>query len=669
MNSRPAQTDPVVAFRRELRLGRTEAALGILIENSGAPAADAELCDWLLGEGRHEQAAPLLQRLARQDDLHGRIARSALALASGELGTAVEAARSALAINRNSASALGHLGRALFNAGRLADAERCFAEAVDCDPESALAWYNRGHLERAAGQMDRALEAYGRALDLAPGFRAARLNRGITQALAEAPAAALLDFERLLELDPGDLDARLNAGLAHQTLGEMDAAEADYRAVINSAPEHALAWCYLGILLNEQLRSAESIAALERALQLDPNEIDVRRELANVHEKSNRLDQAEAVLAPVLGAVDQHPGVAIDAARLHRRRGRIEQALALLGRIDPAVLPHRLELEYRYELAQALDRAGRYPQALQAFAAANRAAAGSARRARIDPQAFAREVAGIDQWLSRGAPGIESDAEADSGADLCFMIGFPRCGTTLLDTILNAAEEIATVDERPTFERARREIESEEQPYWARSAGISKPQAHAFRRAYRAALVAEVGSHTGRLMVDKLPLRLLHAPLLAQAFPQARFVFSLRHPADVVLSNFMQHYVPNEAYIHFDTLDQTVRTYAAVMRLWAKLRPRIADRLHLVRYESLVTHPEQEIEAVCAFLGLAFDPLMLDPERRLRDRERIRTNSYEQVAEPIYRRSAGRWRNYREALMPYRDELEPFVEAYGYAMD
>ena len=227
---------------------------------------------------------------------------------------------------------------------------------------------------------------------------------------------------------------------------------------------------------------------------------------------------------------------------------------------------------------------------------------------------------------------------------------------------------MATLDEQPTFERARTVLE-ERVPYWERDDPIEDAKAEAFRAAYRRAVNEALQGRSATRVIDKLPLRVIHAPLLARAFPEARFVFSLRHPADVVLSNFMQHYVPNEAYVHFDTLDETVATYVRVMDLWTKIRPMIEGRTHVVRYEDLVDDPEAEVASACRFLGIDFDPAMLDPELRLANRERVRTNSYEQVAERIYRRSAGRWQNYRDALMPYRDRLQPFLDEYGYSMD
>ena len=55
--------------------------------------------------------------------------------------------------------------------------------------------------------------------------------------------------------------------------------------------------------------------------------------------------------------------------------------------------------------------------------------------------------------------------------------------------------------------------------------------------------------------------------------------------------------------------------------------------------------------------------------QRTRDRGRIRTNSYQQVAEPIYRRALGRWQRYRGPLAPYLATLAPHAARWGYPLD
>jgi hypothetical protein len=169
------------------------------------------------------------------------------------------------------------------------------------------------------------------------------------------------------------------------------------------------------------------------------------------------------------------------------------------------------------------------------------------------------------------------------------------------------------------------------------------------------------------VLLDKLPMRMLHVPLIRRVFPQAPILFAARHPCDVVLSNVMQLYRPNEAFIHFDTIESAARIYDKVMRVWRASIGALSIHPHVIRYEDLVQSPEAVLTAACDYLGVDFDPGMLDTERRMRDRGRVRTNSYQQVAEPLYQRSVERWQRYRRWLEPVLPLLQPHITWLGYS--
>jgi hypothetical protein len=72
---------------------------------------------------------------------------------------------------------------------------------------------------------------------------------------------------------------------------------------------------------------------------------------------------------------------------------------------------------------------------------------------------------------------------------------------------------------------------------------------------------------------------------------------------------------------------------------------------------------------VCGFLGIEPVAGMFDAAARLAGRAPVRTASYQQVAEPIHQRSAGRWVNYQAQLAPYLDHLRPLAAHYGYSLE
>ena len=53
------------------------------------------------------------------------------------------------------------------------------------------------------------------------------------------------------------------------------------------------------------------------------------------------------------------------------------------------------------------------------------------------------------------------------------------------------------------------------------------------------------------IVIDKLPLNIVHVGEIVRFFPKAKFIFALRHPYDSVLSCFMQHFTLNPAMKNF----------------------------------------------------------------------------------------------------------------------
>ena len=116
-----------------------------------------------------------------------------------------------------------------------------------------------------------------------------------------------------------------------------------------------------------------------------------------------------------------------------------------------------------------------------------------------------------------------------------------------------------------------------------------------FRSKYWARVAESLPERDSRqVFVDKLPLNKIFMPLIVRLFPQARFIFEVRDPRDVVLSCFMRAFGLNEAMLNFLTLDGTARYYAAVMRTGIDSMQSLGKAVHLIRYETLVNDVENE---------------------------------------------------------------------------
>jgi tetratricopeptide (TPR) repeat protein len=655
-----------------IQRGQVAEALALLKQHPKDLQCLVRLREYHVGERQLDQAMPVLQRLTDEHGAEAHVSRSIHALLGGDVQAALRECEAALRIDPESATAHNHLGRAQHNLGRSAQAVQSLEAALRIDPAYAEAWQNLGHVLRASSQLNEAVEAYQQALAIAPAYTAARLNLGITLSLLDQPEPALAAFEQILESDPEHVEAMVNAGLALHVLGQLDRARGHFERAIRLDPRNADAHCYLGVLLNELLDSDGASAALEAALRLNPRDIEARAELAAVFEQSNRLEAARREVEAGLQTDPSHPALKLEAAKLDRRDGNIESALGILRGIGPQQLQPRLAQQYYFELGQALDRAGESGEAFRAFTAGNALAARSPRRAGIDPQAFFQRCDDMSRWLSQGAPGLLPEAgerSGDTGRDLCFLLGFPRSGTTLLDTFLSAHPAVQSIEEKPTLERVVATLYQSQKGYPAGLEALTVADLEALRGEYRVELarLGLIGEGT-TVVLDKLPMRTLNAGLIQRLFPDARLLFALRHPCDVVLSNFMQAYAENEAFIHFDTLGDSARMYDRVMALWGQYDAVLELKRTRCRYEDLVMDTELELERICGFLGIDLNQAMLDLQSRLAARGRIRTNSYQQVAEPIYQRSSGRWKHYAAQMKEVLPVLAPYAEQFGYEL-
>ena len=489
--------------------------------------------------------------------------------------------------------------------GRLAEAAAAYEAVLAAFPDDWESANNLGNVRRALGDLDGAVRAFRAAIAARPDLVEMVFN------LSNALGAAGRHDERLALMAeaaraaPGDARVQTEYGVAAAEGRDFAAAEAAYRAAIAADSGFTPAFIELGLLLETQ----------------------------------NRLADLEALL----GAAPAAPELAFLEAWLLRRRGRFAEALPLAEAAPASIEPaRRAQL-----LGEIHDRLGDAPRAFAAFAEMNRAAEAAAPPA--ERSRYRREVA-------RAAPTGWTPADVSSEPPSpIFILGFPRSGTTLLDTLLLNLPQLHVLEEMPVLEAVE-------------DAARTSEDSNALRARYFEVLAELSPPRPGQTVVDKFPLHMARAPLIHRLFPDARIVFVERHPCDAVLSCFMANFQLNGAMRAFTDIEEAALLYDAVMNAWTGARALLPLDVHEIRYERMVADLEAEMRPLLAFLGLDWDAKVLDNRAAAEGRDYIRTASYAQVAEPIYRRAAGRWERYRDQLAPVLPILAPWAERLGYAM-
>ena len=153
-------------------------------------------------------------------------------------------------------------------------------------------------------------------------------------------------------------------------------------------------------------------------------------------------------------------------------------------------------------------------------------------------------------------------------------------------------------------------------------------------------------------------MNIVHLGLIARLFPDARILLALRDPRDVCLSCYLQTFEMNPAMSQFLDLEDTARFYASVMGLWLHYKRTLRLNCLETRYEDVVDNLETAARRLLNFIGLGWDPAVLEFYEAARQR-RVYTPSYQAVTQPVYRGSAGKWQHTQPNWLPRYRLLNP----------
>lgn len=624
----------------------------------------------LRARGKLDEAATAYEQAValRPDLAAGYNNLAELLLRMGKHEAAVDRCFQALKADPNYAGAYDTMGRALNNMGRFKEAADALRRAVLIRPDFAVAYDHLGHVYRAEGKMDEARDAFEHALVIDPDNGSAKYNLGTVLIVQGDLDKGIEWLEQAREARPKHVPTLLNLAIAYHTRGRLRLAADIYREATEIDPDNPILHLNLGLVRAEQRLSDDAELSFKTALGLNPELVQAYAELAALYEETNRIAEMQEMLDKGLALDADHARLNLEAAKADRRQGRTEEGIARLRRLDPAALDSRLAEQVRYEMGYLLDRAGKAGEAFENFREANRIASETVRAREARPQRFLDMLDRLNKFFSTAQIDAWTSAPPPDGESPVFMFGFPRSGTTLLDVALDNHPGIATVEEQSTIMSVIDILRQGERGFPDQLAELTTQDIDELRSIYRNALGTFVDEGFDGVVIDKMPIRTVYAGILWRLFPDAKFLFCVRHPCDVVLSNFMQHFTVSDAFANFFTLEGSARLYDKVMTLWRTYTSRLPLHHHEIRYESLVENMEAELRKTLDFLGVPWDPAVLDFQGRAMERGRINTNSYHQVAEPLYSRASGRWQAYRSQLEPHLDLLMPHVESFGYEL-
>lgn len=524
--------------------------------------------------------------------------------AQGKVADAREALSKAIDLRPGYPDALISLGNLWFRAGDYVSAAESFAAAVQARPENVMAKTNLAVALRHLGELAAAEQQCLEAISLDQGYAEAHNALGnVRLQLGDVPGAVKA-FEDAVRRRDAYPEARANLAGAKFKAGDVEGAEAAYQDVLERHPEFAEAAMGLGVVLLAQGRVADAERRFRRAVEIRPS-----------------LGEAWMNIADARGAE-----IGDDDLKVLRERAK-DSRLAEEDRIA-----------FLFALGAAEDAKGDYAAAADAYRQGNERRRKQAEKAEaaFDADAFDEEINNVISVLSgESLSALESIGDAE--AEMIFICGMPRSGTTLVEQTLAAHPAVTGAGEVDILSGLLDDYPGD----------VPHMDAAATRLladTYLARL--PVAPRDGRCVTDKTPQNVFFLGLIQVLFPKAKIVHCRRDASDVAFSNYFQNF--KAGGLDWTTrLDDIHRYAAAEARIMTHWKDALAIGIHEVAYEDMVENPEAEARKLLEFCGLEWDDAVTRPHEAAGT---VLTASNWQVRKPVYKTSVGRWQHYKELL-------------------
>ena len=240
-----------------------------------------------------------------------------------------------------------------------------------------------------------------------------------------------------------------------------------------------------------------------------------------------------------------------------------------------------------------------------------------------------------------------------------FIVGMPRSGTTLTETIIGTHSLVAPCGELSGIPKISRFIN--------KNYPKLKPYPECIDELGPRMLAGMANSYIDQLpeegtdaiyTADKLPHNFVNVGLIHRIFPDAPIIHVMRDPRDNGLSNFQQNFGAKYGGMGFafdlEHLASEINNYWRLMKHWRKIGIPMLE----FWYEDLVNEQEVMSKALINYCGLPWEEQVLEFHKLER---RVKTASVGQVRNKMYKSSAQKWRNYEELLKPMIDALDTSV--------
>ena len=530
-------------------------------------------------------------------------------------------------------------GRVLQRQGKLSSAERAYNKAIKTDRNFFEAYNNLGNVLVDRMRPREAVGAYRKALKIRPEDPMLLNNLGNVLQLLGENESAIKWLNKAIALDPSYADAHNNLGNAMRAMGNFNEALKCYEAALKIEPQLVDVRVNLGIVQMELNRLEDAIANLEQATLIDPGHAEAFYELGNAMSRQSAGHWDKAIDS-YEKAVTLEPDLASAYLGLAtvKKFGKGDETVAMMEKqCNNPDISTEDSIVLNFALGKAYGDLEIYDKA---FACIDRGNQLKWESLQYDVNA---DLAYFDQLKSAFPSGMFSnrvEVEATAITPI-FIVGLPRSGKTLCETLLASNTRVHAAGERDFLEQTLAAAGDLKNPRGLLEHLSSLPASEIAELAQK--YLGQIQSPSGeeQYVVDTLPINYCYIGFIKLIFPNARVIHCFRDPMDACWFNYQKCFQESRHAYTFNlaTLASYYKAYSELMAHWHEVLP---GWIHDLQYERLVTNMPQAITRLASFVGIDWNGACPD--------------TYEN--QPLHANDIGAWRHYESHLDQLRRMLD-----------
>ena len=486
---------------------------------------------------------------------------------------------------------------------------------------------NYGSILKGIGQLKEAVFLYRKAIEIKPDFAEAFSNLGILLKDLGRLKDAELSFRKAIELKPNFAEAYTN--LSNLLIGSREFKEAEMflRKAIEVHPKFAEAYNSLGKVLIEldQIKDAEK--SFIEAIRIKPKYYKPFFNLAVLFMKYGLLQKAEELFYT---AIKLKPNYAKSYLYLSLLEYSDHNKILQETLFSESILKNQLKedkVAIYFARANVLHRNRNYFQSSKCLKIANTL------KLEIKPSNITTLINESKSLV------LESNQKIIKKninlPDNIFIVGMPRSGSTLLESIISMNSDVLDLGEVNILEESFIEWKS------IRKINLDL----SLFELYLNKINSSINKST--ITSNKWLYNYLYTGIISSQIPNSKIIHCYRNPLDNILSIYRTNFIHGNQYS--SSLSDCAKVYLDHDETMNFYKKKYRSNIYDFNYDLLVTNPREEITALIKWLDWEWNDSYLSPHLSTRP---VSTASSVQVRAPINSRSVGSWKNYKEMLSP-----------------